>query len=81
MIGSFGFDAEVERQHMLPIKQIEMVSLRVIWPVKETLSLPKAVSNKSSLLQIAIDEAESATSEPDYMARRAQFKLIDGGKA
>ena len=80
VIGSFGFDAEIERQHLLPIQQIEMVSLRVIWPVENKLSLPKVVSSKNSLLQIAIDEAESATGQPDYLARRAQFKLIEGGK-
>lgn len=80
VIGSFGFDAEVERQYLLPIGQIEMVSLRVIWPVEKSVSLPKAVSNKNSLLQVVIDEAENATSQPDYLARRAQFKLIEGGK-
>lgn len=81
VIGSFGFDAEVERQHLLPIKDIEMVSLRVIWPIDEQVNAPKIVSGKNSQLQIAIDEAESATSQPDYMARRAQFKLIKGGKS
>lgn len=81
VIGSFGFDAEVERKFLLPIGKIEMVSLRVIWPVEKTVTLPKKVSGKNSLMQIAIDEAETATSQDDHLSRRAQFKVIQGGKS
>lgn len=81
VIGSFGFDADVDRRFLLPIHNIEMVSLRVIWPVEKSITLPQKVAGKNSLMQIVIDEAESAAAQNDYMSRRAQFKIIQGGKS
>lgn len=80
VIGSFGYENEVETSYKLPITNIEMMSLRVIWPVEKTLSLPQTRPAKSSLLQVVIDEAEDATSQVDFLRRRAQFKVIQGGK-
>lgn len=80
VIGAIAFDAEVEQNYLLPITNIELMSLRVIWPVEKSVSLPKTVASKSSLLQLAIDEAENATLKPDHVNRRAQFRVIQGGK-
>ncbi|NRA86005.1 MAG: PAS domain-containing protein [Rhizobiales bacterium] len=76
IIGSFGFNSEVERKYLLPVTDIELHSLRVIWPVDDNLPLQKNIPAKRSALQIAI----RANPDDEYQLRRASFKVIQGGK-
>ncbi|MCJ8324758.1 MAG: PAS domain-containing protein [Rhizobiales bacterium] len=76
IIGSFGFNEDVESKLFFPLEDVEMVSLRVIWPVEKKLSKPKAVVNVST--PIALEAAQPITGDP--VARRASFTVIDGGK-
>lgn len=80
VIGAFSYDNDSVITPDAPVTDIEIMSLRVIWPVEETVSLPKTRPSKNSLLQVVIDEAEEATSQTDFKTRRAQFRVIQGGK-
>ena len=74
-IGSFGFKSDMERSLKLPITNIEMVSLRVIWPIDEQAPLYKTVASKNSVLQLATAQE----THDDNWARLAKFEVIQGG--
>lgn len=76
IIGSFGFTEDVESKLFLPIEEVEMVSLRVIWPVEKKTNKSKVVVNEAMPVPL---EAAQPTSG-DHVARRARFKIIEGGK-
>lgn len=76
VIGSFGFKSDIERSIKLPISNIEMISLRVIWPIDEQVPSYKTVSSKKSVLQLAIAEE----THDDNWSRRAKFEVIQGGR-
>ncbi len=77
VIGAFSYNNEVEQKFRLPISAIEMISLRIIWPVEEDSAAQKTYPAKKSALQIAV--ATETDDKP--LARRAKFKVIQGGKA
>lgn len=76
VVGSFGFDSEIERSLKFPITDIEMVSLRVIWPIEEHVPFHETVARKNSVLQMAIANQTQIGS----WARRPNFEVIQGGK-
>ncbi len=76
VIGSFSYDRELDQKFMLPISKIEISSLRVIWPVEQAVEI--ASSPKLRNLSLKVDVV--AENERDYLKRRSNFKVIDGGK-
>lgn len=77
VIGSFAYDKEIDDKFMLPISNIEMSSLRVIWPAERSVMTHNSVPKSNSKLKLAM----IADVETDYVARRANFRVIEGGKS